>query len=197
MFRAGQYVGIYRTSAISLKYWDAISKKYYKTDYRDIGISQKNRLYCNIFGVEHLKYMEYHKKISIYWPNPSQKSLKLVELCNIYGPNRGQISQNRPALSVIHSCNLDAHMRYNKFFFSHRIEEVFGIDRGHYRRRYQPNGYMFSYEKGWILLKLTSVQKVNNHYSGIQCNHRHCYFKIITLNEPNPLAYHDLWPLEV
>ena len=29
-------------------------------------------------------------------------------------------------------------------------------------------------------------------YSGIQCNIRHCYFKIITLNEPNPLAYHYL-----
>ena len=29
-------------------------------------------------------------------------------------------------------------------------------------------------------------------YSGIQCNHDNCYFKIITLNEPNPLAYYDL-----
>ena len=38
--RAGQYVGIYRTGASSLKYRDAISKKYNKTDYRDIEISQ-------------------------------------------------------------------------------------------------------------------------------------------------------------
>ena len=38
--RAGQCVGIYRTGAISLKYRDAISKKYNKTDYRDIEISQ-------------------------------------------------------------------------------------------------------------------------------------------------------------
>ena len=34
--------------------------------------------------------------------------------------------------------------------------------------------------------------RVIDGYSGIQCNHRHCYFKIITLNEPKPLAYHDL-----
>ena len=29
--------------------------------------------------MEHLKYMKYHEKISINWPNLSQKSLKLVE----------------------------------------------------------------------------------------------------------------------
>ena len=37
--RAGQYVGIYRTGAISLKYRDAIII-YLKTDYRDIEILQ-------------------------------------------------------------------------------------------------------------------------------------------------------------
>ena len=49
--RAGQYVhvGTYRTGAITLKYRDAISKKYNKTDNRDIEISQKNRKYRNIF----------------------------------------------------------------------------------------------------------------------------------------------------
>ena len=39
--RAGQYVVIYHTGAISLKYPDAISKMCNKTDYRDIEISQK------------------------------------------------------------------------------------------------------------------------------------------------------------
>ena len=38
--RAVQYVGIYRTGAISLRYRDAISKKHIKTDYRNIEISQ-------------------------------------------------------------------------------------------------------------------------------------------------------------
>ena len=56
--RAGQYVGIYRTGTISLKHQSAISKKYNKTDYRVIEISQSNRKYRNIFRVEHLKYMK-------------------------------------------------------------------------------------------------------------------------------------------
>ena len=54
--RAGQYVGIYRTGAIALKYRDAISKRYNKTDYQDIEISQWNRKYRNIFRVEQLKW---------------------------------------------------------------------------------------------------------------------------------------------
>ena len=60
--KAGQYVGIYRTGAISLKYRGAISKKYKKTDYRGIEISQQNRKNCNIFRAEHLKYMKNHGK---------------------------------------------------------------------------------------------------------------------------------------
>ena len=39
---------------------------------------------------------------------------------------------------------------------------------------------------------VSGISQLSGYYSGIQCNHRHCYFKIITLNEPNPLAYHDL-----
>ena len=38
--RARQYVGMYRTGAISLKYRDALSKKHNKTDYRDIEVAQ-------------------------------------------------------------------------------------------------------------------------------------------------------------
>ena len=60
--RAGQYVGIYRTVAITLKYRDAIFQRHNKTDYQDIEILQQNRKYRNIFRVKHLKYMKYHEK---------------------------------------------------------------------------------------------------------------------------------------
>ena len=61
--RAGQYVGIYCTYAISLKYWDAISEKHIKTKYRDTLTLQKNCKYHIIFREEHLKSIKWHQTL--------------------------------------------------------------------------------------------------------------------------------------
>ena len=53
--KAGKYVGINRTGAISLKYLDAISENHNKTDYKEIKISQCNCINRNIFRVENKK----------------------------------------------------------------------------------------------------------------------------------------------
>ena len=61
--RAGRYVGINRTGAIALKYRDAISKKYNKTDYRNIAIKSQISQYF-LSGTS--KIHEISREISIY-----------------------------------------------------------------------------------------------------------------------------------
>ena len=61
--RAGQYVGIYHTDAISLKYRDVLSQNHNKTEYRIIMILQYNRNYHHtILRENHVKLIKYCKK---------------------------------------------------------------------------------------------------------------------------------------
>ena len=99
--RAGQCVGIYCTCAIYLKYRYAISEKHNQNRlprYRNIAIKSQIAQYSQSGAA---KIHEISQKISINWPNLSQKSLQLIAFWALhamqyYTANAISIGQTEP-----------------------------------------------------------------------------------------------------